>query len=479
MTMKNKYLHPSSHIPPIPRGRLITAIIVGVIFALSFYFFLYICKEAIRIIFFMTDDNDVLVLSDMAVGVSNLILAYIASILGQSLCITYCLERALYPGGKHSLLIKTVINDQRSMNSYFLSWFSRLSIVFAMITGVAMGGGIYFLQEYIEYTWVFILIILVLFLHTWVNLRKLFNEKSLKWMFASAIIISLFSVILSGINIIDYQNINRIILSKNIPHSYRVKLPEAKYLIKNSSFGRRRATIWMVEGKNALPGSEPVVLVSHSNIHERHKYEKIPVDSLEKIFSQWDEGLCEEDMYGACVLYIHRDIQMKHINNLKKKLARIKANFVEYAAMPVQRQYDERYYNYLVFPLYIPNYFIDDEALNEVYTEIESMDTVFNITTTHRGHILIDSAYISHNNFTDFMYKNISAHPDYCVKYLIKSESRYADYIFINNSIMDAVMRLRNEYSIQVYREEYEYLEYEEQREVRQLFPYRILEIPE
>ena len=142
-------------------------IFVGLLFACCFYAFLYVCREALRILFFMTEDYDVLVLSNATVHFCNFILAYIATVLGQSLCFVCWFEIPLRKLGKYASQMRAVINDQRSMNSYFLSWFSRLAYVFALLIGGTMGGGIYVIRTFSDYKYVLLLVIFVLFLHTW------------------------------------------------------------------------------------------------------------------------------------------------------------------------------------------------------------------------------------------------------------------------------------------------------------------------
>lgn len=135
MALKYKYLHAYASLPAVPRGRLITGILIGLLFAFCFYAFLYVCRETLRVLFFITDDYDVLVLSDNTVNFLNYVFACIATILGQSLCFTYWFEAPFRKLGKYALQMRAVINDQRSMNSYFLSWFSRLAYVFVLLMG--------------------------------------------------------------------------------------------------------------------------------------------------------------------------------------------------------------------------------------------------------------------------------------------------------------------------------------------------------
>ena len=164
MALKHKYLHAYANLPAVPRGRLITGILIGLLFAFCFYAFLYVCREALRILFFMTNDYDVLVLSDITVNFLNYVFACIATILGQSLCFTYWFEVPFRKLGKYAPQMRAVINDQRSMNFYFLSWFSRLAYVFVLLIGSMMGGGIYVIRTFSGYQYVLILIIVVLFL---------------------------------------------------------------------------------------------------------------------------------------------------------------------------------------------------------------------------------------------------------------------------------------------------------------------------
>lgn len=56
------------------------------------------------------------------------------------------------------------------------------------------------------------------------NIRRLFNGKSFRWMLLSFILLSVLSLGLSRINLIDYKTINQIILSKNINYSYHLQL---------------------------------------------------------------------------------------------------------------------------------------------------------------------------------------------------------------------------------------------------------------
>ncbi|WP_291530722.1 hypothetical protein [Bacteroides sp. UBA939] len=478
MALRHKHLHAYSNLPAIPRGRLITGIIAGVLFAICFYAFLYVCREALRILFFMTENYDVLVLSDSTVSFLNFIFAYIATILGQSLCFTYWFEAPLRRLGKHAPRMRTIVNDQRSMNTYFLSWFSRLVYVFVLGIGSTMGGGIYMIQTFSGYQYVFIPIVIMLFCHSWMNIRRLFNGKSFRWMLVSAVLLSVLSLGLSRINLIDYESINRIILSKNIYYAYRLQLPEAVYTERMNSEARRNVSLWIAEDKNNPADGKPLLFIDHWGRTGTDKREQISLDSLKKCIACWNQNIMEEMLYEPCVIYAHRDIKMSYINKVKKSLAELGVNRIQYAVMPPIREYDDRYYTHLAFPLYTGRYFADTDIWQDLQEELNSAKHVSELHVLENGEILFDDIKIEWNDFGDFIRQLILSTPDYHIKYYISDNSSYADYIFIVSNIVQAISQIRNDYSRVTYQQEYEYLEWEEAGTVRGKYPYRVVEIP-
>lgn len=478
MTLRNKYLHAYSFLPAISRGRLLMGIFVGLLFACCFYAFLYVCREALRILFFMTEDYDVLVLSNATVHFCNFILAYIATVLGQSLCFVCWFEIPLRKLGKYASQMRAVINDQRSMNSYFLSWFSRLAYVFALLIGGTMGGGIYVIRTFSDYKYVLLLVIFVLFLHTWLTIRRLFNGISFRWMLVSAIFLSVFSLGLSRINLIDYKCINEIILSRNINYTHLLQLPEAVCFERMNSENRRRATLWIAENKNKLVDAGPVVFVKHFGRCGTYNGEQISFDSLKEYFRRWDQNTLEDTKSEPCILYIHRDIKMNYVNRIKKCLAELQAYRIQYAVLPSVREYDDKYYTYLVFPLVTSRYFVEAEGWQKLQKTSNIPKHVHDLYTTATGEIFFNGTKVQFDDFKDFILHKILVMPDYCIKYHIHGNSTYAEYIFIVSTIMQVIHELRNNYSFEVYQRIYENLEWDEAKVIRERFPYRVVEIP-
>lgn len=477
MVLKRKYLHAYPHLPAIPHGKLITGVLLGLLFAFSFYSFLYVCREALRLLFFLTDERDILVLSDHGLSIANLILAYIAIIMGQSLCFAYWLDTPMGKFGKYGFRIRAIVNDQRGMNSYFISWFSRLAYTFPLLLGSTKMGGIYVAESFSGYVYMLALIIVVLFLHTWINIRRLFNGKSLRWMLVSAALLSVLSFGMSRINLIDYKGLNEVILSNNVRHTHRMQLPEARYYEPMNREWQRRATLTVAEDKSKPAGAEPVIYVGHAGIRGFNIRKVVLLENLKDSFIRWDQKMRGEQMAEPCILYIHRDIKMEYVSKLKKALAEVQACRMQYAVLPPVREYDDRYYTYQVLPLVTGAYYADAGAQQEIEKKLSAAGAVFDLHTGKDGGIVLDNAPVGRDSFKNLIYRKIQSAPaDYYLKYRIDDSSSYADYIFIVSNIMQAIHELRDQYALEVYGTTYENLEQEAEQEVRGKFPYRVVE---
>lgn len=473
MTLKKRFLHADTYFPAISLGRLFAGILIGILFAVSFYSFLYVCREALRILFFLTDDYDCLFFSDGNVYFINFIFACIAVIMGQSICFTFLFDIPLGKFGKRAYQMRAVINDQRSLNTYFLNWFGRLSLVSAMTFGM-MGGGMYVLKTFLGYKYVMILIIIVLFLHAWNNIRRLYNGNSLYCMLISAIALLVLSVGISHINLIDYKGVNKIITNKNISYAYNLNLPEAGYFDSMNSTNNRRATLWITNDKSET--TEPAIFVRHNYFHEYNDYDKILLDSLKAYFTRYEEDLWEEALYQPCILYIDKNIKMKYIKNIKRNLIELEMYYTHYAVLPYDREFDEKYYTHYAFKLNAGLYYSYDYIF-DIQKEIAESKTVIDLRTLNNGDILLDNVIVSRNHFQEYIKQIIEMTPHHYMQYYIDDESTFSDYIFITNNIIQILRKLRSEYVMATYNKEFDELDFEDRKEILNKYMYRVFEV--
>ena len=209
---------PNARIKPItlhiPKPRFTIGILIGLSYSFVSYAFLYLMREFFRV-FSLTEDFDMWILTESEVYFYNFFFAFVAVIVGQSVCFSFWLDRPRKIFGNRHFRRTKIINDQRFLHWYFLSWFSKLAFLFGILFGHLFQGGFHDFSLYPDYNFMFVMIVVVLFLQTWNSIRPTFRRKSFKWMLASAAIVSIVAFGLSRINLIDYKAINQNQLEKN------------------------------------------------------------------------------------------------------------------------------------------------------------------------------------------------------------------------------------------------------------------------
>ena len=215
--MKYRLFHTEENFPTLKKKEITLSIVLGLFYSFTFYSFLYISRETIRLLS-ITDEYDIWILSDKEVNFYNLFFAFLSLIFAQSICLSQWFGK--------SRRKSAIINDQLCLNNFFLCWFSQLAILYGLFFGIPGMGGFYVFSFYPKYNYLFIFILIVLFLQTWRSIRRIYKRKALKWMLYSAVIISILAFSLSRINLVDYRRINHICLEKNIAHKYNLELAE-------------------------------------------------------------------------------------------------------------------------------------------------------------------------------------------------------------------------------------------------------------
>lgn len=481
MSLSKNYLHPLPYFPMPSRNKLIVGITLGMLFAFSFYGFLYCAREAIRLLF-LCRDNHIYIFTDAQVMTYNVFFAYISTILGQSLCFVYWLDIPISKFGKYRFKVRAIINDQRGFNSYFLSWFSRICYTIAVVFGGFLLFPAYSAEDvYPRYNVVLVLIIVVLFLHSWMNIRRLFLGKSWKWMCHSFVILTIVSFGLSCINFVNYKEINRIALKRNVWHNYNLTLPESDTFDRLSQDYRRRATMMLVGDKEQSAG--PVFLFKHAmdRTLSYNDFHRISLDSLCFYMKAGDEKFrYEADMYDPCVLYIDRDMPMKYVNRLKHELSKAGVMRVEYAVVPVDREYNIRYYDYLGFQYRIPPYYESQAKVEELAKEVSGISYRIDVAEQSDHILMVNDSLVSRGDLRDLIKTRLNSRDDdYVIRYHIHDNSPFSSYIRVIVAVGQAVNDLWDEYSWQVYQKKYEELGSEERLVIRQRIPNKLWEITE
>ena len=458
--MEKGFLHNDQKFPAIERTHLILTILWGIFYSFLFYSLLYLSRETIRL-FSITEKYDIWILSDQEVNFYNLFFAFLSLIFAQSICLSqwFGKTRKLKLFEKTNIQKFAIVNDQRFLNIIFIAWFFRLLTIYGMFIGIGGSLGFYAYNLYPKYNFFFILILIVLFLQTWVNIRRVYKRRALKWMLISASIISILAFAYSRINLIDYQALNKMILDKNIAHKYNLELAEV------NTFGYfsvlLKSEIYIVrEQSDTAKVKNPLFIFNGKELSLDELGQKLQIPENRYRYFPYQLHF---------PLYIDKSIKMSDVNRLKEVMQNVGINRVGYAVIPKNREFDQRYYSnhYSVWRL-IDRKNYEDIDLKEY--ELLSVSYV-------NDNLQINDSIFSRKDFYSAIKQKIEKHDNYLVMFAVDDEMIFADYIFILSELKRAIETIRNQY-IMKKTAEFEGMRFRErERIIQNKIPLRIMEI--
>ncbi len=466
MTLNKNFLHKEQNFFEISKFKLIVGILIGLLYSFAFYSFLYVSREVFRILS-VTENYDLWILTDNQVNFYNLFFAFISVIFGQSICFAFWLDRPKKIFGKQNYRKTTIVNDQRFLNWYFLNWFSKLAVLFGLWFGLTIHGGYYVFSLYPDYNYIFILIIVVLFFQTWNTIRLTFKRKSLKWLLYSIVIVSLVSFGLSKLNLIDYKTINQNYLQKNITYNYNLELPKTdcyKRLYRLSLV----ENIYVVKSKNP-DNPKPIIIINNK---------EIVLQQLNIIINDWQSMRSEYEIpHMIYQLHIDKSIKMGFVNKLKNELAKSGGIRIAYAVVPKNPEYDIRFYKDFSFQTRIPNWHSDWFNPKEIYDGLNKFHNIINIKQNTLGKYYINDEAVEIAQIKQSLKHLIIKDSDYIIKFNVNDSVEFSDYFRVISYSREVINELRNEYSNKIYSKQFDILDYEEAKEVKNKFPFRVFEL--
>ncbi len=483
MALKKKFLHRKIQDFNISKQRFVIGLIYGVVIAFAIYFALYLSRESLRLLT-INEFNNIMVLTDHEVNFYNIFFAYIASIFGQSISFSYWFNRPRKFKGKLNKFRVLIVTDQRVINWNFINWFVKLSTSTVLVLWMSMHA-YYVISFYSIFAYLFVLIVIVLFLQTWISLRLAFFGKSFKWMVLSFIVISVFSLGMSRINLLDYKTINKDILSENIEYTYKVKLPQSDIY----AIGVDRSlytNVWIVKPKTRNIDTVPLVFI-HNNL--------IPLDSLHDYLSVWMESVSKYKRKKARPkLYIDADIKMKYINRVLKHIVMSNIYKVNYAVTPTNPEYDATYYRDIVF-MHLIGYAYYECADMQIpmpphFNSLKSFDfddidsKLIRLSIDDNNNFSFNDSIIKKADLRSSIKSSIAADSSkYLITFKISQEASFGEYFKVLVSAKGAIDEVRSEYSYSKYGLKYSDLHYDENRyeikkSIMRKYPFALIELP-
>lgn len=445
--------------------KLVSGVVVALLMSFVFYFFSCAMLEAFRLMT-VTLEYDIWVPSEKERSFYQLFFAFVSVILAQSFCLAYWFDgpRRVFERGHRSAV--QIVNGQRNLNWYFLYWFAKVLLCWFCI--FSFPGSFYAFSLYPDFKHLFILLIIVLFLHPWVAMRQAFKRKTVKWMALSAVLVTVLAFGMSRINVVDYKSLDNAFLSRNVPHRYSLELPETEALekVEHATLSKNA---YLVQSKDKTE-SKCLIVVDGKTVD---------LKAFSESMEDWRLCHNEADIpLLSCRLNIDKKVKMKDVDEVRQALADMRFYRVQYAVVPRHRELDVRYYAFLsLHPQRIPVRFLGDSLYQKWIEDVSDIPNQIVVMPKGTGTFEINGVTTEERECKARFRYLIQQDLDYIIRFKVDEELLYGDYMEIVTSAMEVLNELKDEFAMEKYSKHCGQLYSDEAlEEINSRFPFRFFE---
>lgn len=432
-TYKNlKYNQPE--IPEITKFRFYAGILSGLFYSFVFYGFLVMLREGFRIMS-ITQTNDIWVLTDSQVHLYNFISALLALIFGQSVTFGFWVDRPRKPFERRHYRRTAIVNDQRFLNWYFIQWFFRIMTGFAFMLLISCNGYFYAFGSAKPAIVLLFLILTVLFLQTWTWIRFTFKRKSLKWMSISMLIMLVLAFAFSRISFIDYNAINKTVLDKNIQFKYGIEYPEAQHY--EYSYWPSLTEHLYIAAKSSDRNDSGAIIIADGK--------ELALNELGLKINEWKEERDTFDLRLLTIsLHIDKSVKMGFVNKVKTILKKSGIDKIAYAVVPAHAEYDKRYYQELVFPMYLRPKVNTIESVEDCFGFYKYFERSKIIILSNGSRNMINGKEIKLSDLKNRTIEQIQNSPKSVLFFVVDDRMNFEDYFKVVEVLFSAIYQLNN-----------------------------------
>jgi hypothetical protein len=458
MVLVKGFLRHSKNI--IDYQRLISGFFLGTVFSYIFYKFFYYFREIFRIL--SNHYSGFLIeLTPKDHFYYNLFYGSISAIMGLYIMIIYAFENSINVMDKKiRIRQRAILNDHRFFHWNFINAFFRMTWLFGFwLIILPIQYHIDFLRDF---SFMLILIPVVLFLNIWPVVLKTLGRKGYKWMLYSFIYVSVLSLIYGNISFNNYLSLNHNLKKSNIVLAYSLQYPisESFQIIEQMNLV---SDIYLV--KDSAHQDQPVLYLK--DIYNKAKHS----DLILFIYRELD--YLPENLRQSLIPNLHIDnrITLDHVNILKNELRKSGVRTIQYSTGAKNSIYPPYYLHFggiqhTLEPRYYRSFatFLDS-AENLDFTKRtlrlpESPMYRFHKLREHH-HIKInitpEKAFLNGREISDeklrnILYKFIKGYsPNYNIIFEPDEAIEYGRYIFYLDMIHSAIDKLRHQMSYQLF----------------------------
>lgn len=471
MALKDNLLVNRRETIKIPKTKLIAGIVAGLLFAFWLYAFLYMGREVFRF-FSRTEYYDLLVLSSQEIFFYNLFFAFIAVIFGQSICFIYWFDKPKKIFQRNNWRRFSIVNDNRGLNWYFLSWFSKIALVYGILFCITYGGGIRYFNFFPDYAYLFILAVVVLYLQVWNTFRIHFRKESKKWFLVSLLVVPAVSLVFSMINFVDHKEMDRRFLQINEYVKFNLTIPDSDFY----RFGVERLSLTekifiIMSGESHKPATPHII----------HGHQVVSLDELGGVANEWILSRPPaERILIDLRLHIDKAVPMHFIHDFKEELSRHNIIRISYVVYPADKEIKKGFHYYYAIPTFLYPPGEDIRAVADSLIQSNAISNVINLRIDNSGEYFVNGQKVNKNNLREHLEIQLRTDFKSAFVFTYTDTTPYSEFIHGSGQIRKATQNIRNDLAKKVYGVSFDELrilpEYDEFHEKYPMFLFEYIE---
>jgi len=467
MAIPKKHLSRAITRSQISGKRFVIGLLLGVCFAFSLYVFISTIRDLV-ILLSVNDAYELWEVNKEERYVHNLFHAFLASIFGQSVCIQYWFNRSKRVFAENGYRTLGIVHEQRFLNWFFLSWFTRVTTLYALCVTISLFSSLIQDSFLLYYKSLLFLIFVVLFFQSWHSLLFTYRSKAYRWMVISLGVIAIVSLSISNINFIDHDSFYKNVKAHRLEVKYRLNIPFAeryKTIEKNDRLKR----IYMLLSREDETVSQPIIYFNKDSVSMDGLSDALIWDS--KKDSYFGMG------YYQHLVYIDSLVKMKHVNHIQRELVSTDVRFIYYAIKPKQHQFDSIYsVSSYKTGIFMSNwehpFFQDVDSLSLSSTYQNAIKVHYSATA-----FLVDGKELNKNQLQVYIKKELQRDSDFIVQLYPSKELSFGHYFKAVIAFHNVIGELRDLKAKEHYGTVYDSLNQEQRIGISSELPNRLTTI--
>ncbi|KGL62377.1 hypothetical protein [Polaribacter sp. Hel1_85] len=426
MKLKNSSNNKKHLLLDISKRRIYVGLFLCVLFSIIFYAFLITTGKTYILFNAFSNDYELISLPEKVAEYYSFLLAFIAVYFSFSLIFNFMLERPKQFLSKYNYKRNTILNQQRVTNWFLINWFFRIATLFGILA-IDHKTSSFFIDNF----YLIILLIIAFVGQMWISIRCFFDKNKLQWFFVSIFTFLTLAFLISKIEVIDNNAIDKSILARNTIYRLNIKrvnsdihqgLPEHRSLYFN---------IYLKEKESSL-----IIETDFNNSLLKGNSLKGKIKNFKKRISEF------EYPYINYILHVDANVNVKHLFEVKKSLKEEGANNMYYSLL------DEK----------LPFYYKSTKAFGFklLQNNIKENDPSFNrIEILNNEKILFQNDTLSKADLEKFIRNRINKVGVSPFVLSVKNNTNFKEYFNVLSITKSVINEFRNEYSKKAYAEDF------------------------